>query len=440
MIMNFDRRTLLKSGGGSLSILPIAGCLSNQSENIPPSEKLGETETTKDGNIITLIQNVSSDARDLQLNLKYRSTVSGETGIVNTNAELTKSDSQYKKDVDTRDIFEYIPEDEPVELFAEAKLKDYTTHSDVVETNSYYGGTYHMLKYETDSMNQIDTDKAVRLTQIYDDGLNNIDINKIDIWESEGMIHYKIVFFAHIYQFNKYLNRDHGGKDDGEVIPFFFDLKVPKNEKEVLQQVAETKQITWRDFHKEVSTEIGDVTYYERDIAKEFADQIEKQINHYRTNGFENIYDITLLLLIWEKLIDYDYGTIQEDEWHLKYLSQILYDKEAICQGTTFGIASILHNLGYDVGMQVIVNKSEWEYPNGYHMEPTVKLENEAFEDPSSEPDKILDGLPEDELENQAVVYPRKKIGENPKRRLTTNKAEKITVNRVRMEYLEADS
>lgn len=437
--MNVNRRTLLKSAGGTLTILPIAGCLSSS-----PSEKLGETKITKENDTITLLQNVSSTADSIQLNLKYESTITGETGVVNSFSgdELTELESQYKKSISKENVFEDIPEDEPVELFAEAQLEDYTTQSTSLETSAGYSrSTYHMLKYETDSVNYIDTDEAESSREDY----YNIKSNTLHVWESDGMIHYKIAFFIPIGLLEEYyLNTNL--PEYSRLIPFFFDLEVPKKEKEALQEATESDKITWKEFQKEVSTEIGDIIYYETDLIKEFANQIENQINQYKTDEFTNVADIKLLLSLYDDLIEYDYGTLRGESTWLKYFSQILYDKSCICQGTTFSIAGILHNLGYDVGMQVFVEPDR-EYPNGYHIQPTVNPRNDTFErlkeeypDQYKGPDKILDGLPEEKIKNQVAVYPEKMIGKNSKEVFDSQKSKLIPVKRVQMEYLEADS
>jgi hypothetical protein len=436
--MNFDRRTLLKTTG-TLTVLSIAGCLSS------PSEKLGEAEITKENNTITLTQNFSSTADDVQVRLKYRSMMTGETGVINSFStdELTKSNNKYQKNISKETIFEEIPEDEPVELFTESQVKEYTTQSEPLKTDSYLGSTYHMLKFESESMNYTDTDKLINSQN--DDG--SFDINKIHTLESDDTIQYKIVFFINESRLKSYTKEGEQSKRTG-FLPFFFDLEVPKNEKEVLQEVAESGQITWQDFDKEIFTEIGDMTYYERDIFKDFANQITAQVNQQKLSTFRDISDLKILLHIYDKLIDYDYGTIREDDSvHLKYFSQILYDKSSICQGTTFSIASVMHHLGYDVGMQLVVNTELHEYPNGFHIEPTVNVKTDKLEylrdeypRQYSEPDRILNDIPEDEVEDHAVAYPGKTIGENWDTRVDRYEKERVPVTLVQMEYLEADS
>lgn len=431
--MTLNRRNLLKISSGSLLTIPLAGCLSS------PSEKLGDMQVSKSEDSFTLSQQTEGDLKNIQLKLTYESMTSDDVGTLKTftESDLKNKYNKYTKQISKENVFTELPEGKPVKVYLESSLK-----GSEFTKSKLIGSRYYMVRYVTGGTeHHVDTDMVKESVEG-----DSISVNKLHKWESEQKIHFKI-FYNMPYNALKSVENSLPMEDREYVqfIPFVFDLSISKDKKDTFDELRENRKITWQQFHKEVKTESGTIKYYEQDMVKDFANQIKSQLTHY-DRDFSGIKDVTLLLRIWDDLIEYDYASLESDELNLKYFSQILYDGDSICQGTTFSIASILHQLGYDVGMQAIVEKHKWDYPNAFHMEATAELNHEYLEeartisDKYTGPDTVLDDIPEDEVENHHIVYPGKPIGENPSERWDTKQTEFVEVERVQMEFLESNS
>jgi len=413
---NVDRRTLIKATGGSL-LVPLAGC-------IDPTETLADLSFDPDGDTITATQELDSrKLQSLQMQFKWRSMYTDETGTLKTfsESELTKQDNTYTAEVSKDQIFEDIPTEEPVNIVLESTLGDYTkTSSD----------DYYMLKYQADGTTH--TVDKVDIIESRSHIEHTYKINTMHQWETEDTLHFKILYINPLES----LDLDDKGNSYNlwKNLPFLFTLSIPKEKQQALNEYRDSlSMITWREFQQEVSVVDETFHYYEQDMVTDFATQIKTQLNNYGIN--KTGADLQLALGVFDKFIEYDFGGMRNPEYNLRFFSQILEDQECICRGTSFGIASVAYQLGYDVGLQALVEPHKYEFPGAYHMEPTVviqdtdEIDEEYKESPryKQNADDFVNGVPSDIT--HSIVYPGRPIR-------FVGGLEKTGTKRVQFDYL----
>ena len=418
---NFDRRTLIKATGGSL-LVPLAGC-------IDPAETLADLSFNAGEDTITARQELASrKLRSLQIRFKWRSMYTEETGTLKTfsESELTKSDDTYTAELSKARILEDIPTEEPVNIVIESTLGDYTkTSSD---------DDYYMLKYQVDGTTHTVDQKDV-MGDISNEE-NKENTSKIYQWETEDTLHFKMLYISRLESLD--LNDTDGIKYFNEHRPFLFTLSIPKEKQQALNEYRDSiSMITWREFQEEISVADETFHYYEQDMVTDFATQIKTQLNNYGIT--KNGADLQLALGVFDKFIDYDFGGLDNPEYNLRFFSQILEDQECICQGTSFGIASVAYQLGYDVGLQALVEADKYEFPGAYHMEPTVVIQDTELIDEEykqsprykQNADEFVNGVPSDIT--HSIVYPGRPI------RFVGALLERTGTKRVQFDYLAQD-
>lgn len=427
--MNVNRRNLTKAVGSTL-LLPIAGCLKSS------SEKLNELVIEKNGNSISITQNTTTELNNLEVRLKSQSLHSDSTKTLQTFqlSDLTKNNNKYTTTISKDKIYSSLPEDEPVELYAESKLDDYVNTSEMLTS---LDRPYYMLKYYADSeYHYVDTDTVEK--SIEDDTVTR---NTIHHWESEDTIHFKIFFTTTVEQLEPWHRKDLTMTGQLKFVPFLFDLSLSKDKKKDLENLKDKGVIEWSDFSKEFTTEsTGTTKYYELSLIKSFASQLQSQMQTLPYD-LHQLADIKLVLRFFNKMIDYDYAKLGSYNTP-QFLFQTLSKQSCICQGTTFNIAGILYQLGYNVGSQLLVEKPQYDYPNGYHIEPTVEVPPHLFDSLAKEsfgsfinpPDKTVNGITQSEIRDQMVLYPAYPIG------VTERVIDTRAHIRVQNEYVKADS
>ena len=420
---NVDRRTLLKAGAGGSLLVPLAGC-------IDPAETLADLSFNAGEDTITARQELASrKLRSLQIRFKWRSMYTDETGTLKTfsESELTKNDDTYTAELSKDQIFEDIPTEEPVNIVIESTLGDYTkTSSD---------DDYYMLKYQADGTTHTVDKDAVMRSFSYEENKENT--SKIYQWETEDTLHFKMLYISRLKSLD--LNDTDGIKYFNEHRPFLFTLSIPKKKQRALNEYRDSiSMITWREFQQEVSVADETFHYYEQDMVTDFATQITTQLNNYGLTRDGT--DLKLVLGVFDKFIDYDFGGLDNPEYNLRFFSQILEDQECICRGTSFGIASVAYQLGYDVGLQALVESEKYDFPGAFHMEPTVVIEDNDEIDEKYEKfpryqnaDDFVNGVPSDI--RHIVVYPGRPVGYLP----TSKTSFRTEVKRVQFDYLAQD-
>ena len=417
---NFDRRTLIKATGGSL-LVPLAGC-------IDPAETLADLSFDPDGDTITATQELDSrKLRSLQIRFKWRSMYTDETGTLKTfsESELTKNDNTYTAELPKDQIFENIPTEEPVNIVLESTLGDYTKTSP--------DDDYYMLKYQADG-----TTHTVDRSDVMDSfsrEKNSFEVSTFHQWETEDTVHFKILYIS-LKDWLSLNDTDKGTYMSYENYPFLFTLSIPKKKQQALNEYRESiSMITWREFQEEVSVADETFHYYEQDMVTDFATQITTQLNNYGLTRDGT--DLQLALWVFDKFIEYDFGGMRNPEYNLRFFSQILEDQECICRGTSFGIASVAYQLGYDVGLQALVESEKYDFPGAFHMEPTVVIEDNDEIDEKYEKfpryqnaDDFVNGVPSDI--RHIVVYPGRPVGYLP----TSKTSLRTEVKRVQFDYL----
>ena len=418
---NFDRRTLVKATGGSL-LVPLAGC-------IDPAETLADLSFDPDGDTITATQELDSrKLRSLQMRFKWRSMYTDETGTLKTfsESELTKNDNTYTAELPKDQIFEDIPTEEPVDIVLESTLGDYT------KTSSYEGlYDYYMLKYQADgTTHTVDKNDVMGFFSTEEKEENT---SKIYQWETDDTLQFKMLYISPLESL-ELDDTDRLTYNFSDHLPFLFTLSISKEKQQALNEYRDSlSMITWREFQQEVSVVDETFHYYEQDMVTDFATQIKTQLNNYGIN--KTGADLQLALGVFDKFIEYDFGGMRNPEYNLRFFSQILEDQECICRGTSFGIASVAYQLGYDVGLQALVEPDKYEFPGAYHMEPTVVIQDTEMIDEEykqsprykQNADEFVNGVPSDIT--HSIVYPGRPIR-------FVGGLEKTGTKRVQFDYL----
>jgi len=424
---NVDRRTLLKAGVGGSLLVPLAGC-------IDPAETLSDLYTDREEDTIRVTQEIDSrKLRSLQIRFKWRSMYTDKTGTVKTftESELTKNDDTYTAELSKEQIFENIPTEEPVHIELESTLGDYT------KTSS--NDRYYMLKYQADgTTHTVDRDTV---ENSYSQEDHSYKVSTLHQWETDDTIHFKILYISGMDWLDIRTRRRRETYSPDEFYPFLFTLSIPKEKQQALDEYRESlSMISWREFQQEVSILDETFHYYEQDMVTDFATQIKTQLNNYGIT--KEGADIKLLTGFFYEFIDYDYGGMRNPEYNLRFFSQILEDEECICRGTSFGLASVAYQLGYDVGLQALVEVNKYDFPGAYHMEPTIVFEDTPEELEKlyeqniaySKPDEIINGISSDVTHN--VIYPGRAVGWSETRKANEAGTKKMEVNRVQFDYL----